>query len=84
MGLCLDHKPEADRRMGLLRATTSSQLGLGEEAIQSMVRHIPLGSLGEPEDIGYTAVFLASDAARFITGQTVIVDGGQTLPEIPV
>jgi 3-oxoacyl-[acyl-carrier protein] reductase len=63
---------------------TEGLAGLGEEAIQSMVRHIPLGSLGEPEDIGYTAVFLASDAARFITGQTVIVDGGQTLPEIPV
>jgi 3-oxoacyl-[acyl-carrier protein] reductase len=62
---------------------TEGLAGLGEEAIKSMVKHIPLGSLGEPEDIGYTALFLASDAARFITGQTVIVDGGQTLPEIP-
>ena len=56
---------------------------LGEEAIQKMIKIIPAGSLGEPEDIGYAAVFLASDAARFITGQTIVVDGGQTLPEIP-
>jgi 3-oxoacyl-[acyl-carrier protein] reductase len=63
---------------------TEGLAGLGEDAIKSMVKHIPVGSLGEPEDIAYTAVFLASDAARFITGQSVIVDGGQTLPEIPV
>ena len=49
-----------------------------------MIAHIPLGSLGEPEDIGRTALFLASDSARFITGQTIVVDGGQTLPEIPL
>ncbi len=57
---------------------------LGSDALAAMVRNIPLGSLGEPEDIAYTALFLASDGARFITGQTVVVDGGQTLPEIPV
>jgi 3-oxoacyl-[acyl-carrier protein] reductase len=57
---------------------------LGADALASMIEHIPLGSMGEPEDIAYTAMFLASDAARFITGQTVVVDGGQTLPELPV
>jgi meso-butanediol dehydrogenase/(S,S)-butanediol dehydrogenase/diacetyl reductase len=39
-------------------------------------RLIPLGRAGGPEDVGPVAVFLASDAARFITGQTIIVDGG--------
>lgn len=63
---------------------TEGLAGLGEDAIETMIKNIPVGSLGEPEDIGYTAVFLASDAARFITGQTVVVDGGQTLPEIPL
>jgi len=63
---------------------TEGLAGLGEEAIASMVEHIPIGSLGEPEDIAHTALFLASDGARFITGQSVVVDGGQTLPEIPV
>jgi 3-oxoacyl-[acyl-carrier protein] reductase len=56
---------------------------LGADALASMIEHIPLGSMGEPEDIAYTAMFLASGAARFITGQTVVVDGGQTLPELP-
>jgi 3-oxoacyl-[acyl-carrier protein] reductase len=59
---------------------TEGLAGLGEDAIKSMVKHIPIGSLGD-DDIAHTAAFLASDAARFITGQTVIVDGGQTLPE---
>jgi 3-oxoacyl-[acyl-carrier protein] reductase len=62
---------------------TEGLAGLGEDAIASMIKHIPLGSLGEPEDIAYAALFLASDGARFITGQTIVVDGGQTLPEIP-
>jgi 3-oxoacyl-[acyl-carrier protein] reductase len=63
---------------------TEGLAGLGEDAIASMIEHIPIGSLGEPEDIAHTALFLASDGARFITGQSVVVDGGQTLPEIPV
>jgi 3-oxoacyl-[acyl-carrier protein] reductase len=62
---------------------TEGLVKLGEEAIASMIEHIPIGSLGEPEDVAYTALFLASDGARFITGQSVVVDGGQTLPEIP-
>jgi 3-oxoacyl-[acyl-carrier protein] reductase len=63
---------------------TEGLVTLGEEAIASMIKHIPVGSLGEPEDVAHTALFLASDGARFITGQSVVVDGGQTLPEIPV
>jgi 3-oxoacyl-[acyl-carrier protein] reductase len=63
---------------------TEGLAALGEDAIASMIEHIPIGSLGEPEDIAHTALFLASDGARFITGQSVVVDGGQTLPEIPV
>ena len=42
---------------------------------------IPVYTLGKPEDIGYTAVFLASREAGFITGQTIVVDGGQVLLE---
>ncbi len=58
--------------------------GLGQDAIDSMIKHIPLHSLGEPSDIAHTALFLASDAARYITGQSIVVDGGQTLPELPL
>ena len=58
--------------------------GLGQEAIASMIEHIPLHSLGEPSDVAHTALFLASEAARYITGQSIVVDGGQTLPELPI
>jgi 3-oxoacyl-[acyl-carrier protein] reductase len=44
-------------------------------------RYIPLGSMGAPEDIAHAMLYLASDAARWVTGQTLVVDGGATLPE---
>lgn len=53
----------------------------GEAYLKEMADSIPVKSLGEPEDIGHAACFLASPEARFITGQTIIVDGGQILPE---
>lgn len=56
---------------------------LGEDYMDKMARSVPLGFLGEPEDIGEAAAFLASDGARYITGQQIIVDGGQILPETP-
>src|SRR5205085_54312 len=40
---------------------------------------IPYGRIGQPEDIGRTAVWLASDAADYVHGQTIFVDGGMTL-----
>jgi 3-oxoacyl-[acyl-carrier protein] reductase len=43
------------------------------------VGKIPLGRLGTPEDVGNLVAFLASDAASYITGQTVTVDGGMTV-----
>jgi len=54
---------------------------LGEDYLKRMEMSIPLGKLGEVDDVGYAALFLASDEARFITGQTLVVDGGQILPE---
>jgi 3-oxoacyl-[acyl-carrier protein] reductase len=56
----------------------------GPEAIAEMAKQIPLGKLGMPSDIANTMLFLASDAAAYITGQTIVVDGGSTLPESPV
>lgn len=53
----------------------------GQEYIDTMRAAIPMGRLGTPQEIGHAAAFLASDQASFITGQSIIVDGGQTLPE---
>jgi 3-oxoacyl-[acyl-carrier protein] reductase len=53
----------------------------GDDYLRQMAESIPTRTLGEPSDIGHAACFLASPEARFITGQTLIVDGGQILPE---
>ena len=50
-----------------------------EEQIYAQAQKIPLGRIGQPEDLVGTALFLASDAAAFITGQTVIVNGGSIM-----
>lgn len=55
----------------------------GEEYLAQMRATIPTHTLGKPEDIGYAACFFASDEAQYITGQQIIVDGGQILPESP-
>jgi 3-oxoacyl-[acyl-carrier protein] reductase len=54
---------------------------LGEDYLRQMERSIPLGRLGSVEDVANAALFLASDEAGYITGQTIVVDGGQVLPE---
>ncbi len=49
--------------------------------IRSMQEMVPLGRLGTPRDVANAVLFLASDEAEYITGTTIIVDGGQILPE---
>jgi len=44
---------------------------------------IPQHRLGSVEDIGHAVLYLASREAGFVTGQTLVLDGGQTLPESP-
>lgn len=56
--------------------------GLGADYLKSMAAAIPLKRLGDVEDIGNAVLFLASKEAGYITGQTIVVDGGQTLPEL--
>ena len=51
------------------------------EYIRQMESSVPLGRLGTPAEVGNACLFLASDLAAYITGTTVIVDGGQILPE---
>ena len=54
--------------------------GQGQQYLDQMTRSVPMHCLGTPRDIGNAAVFLASREASYITGQTLIVDGGQILP----
>jgi 3-oxoacyl-[acyl-carrier protein] reductase len=54
---------------------------LGAEYLDTMAASIPLKRLGDVKDIGNAVLFFASDEAGYITGQTIIVDGGQILPE---
>jgi 3-oxoacyl-[acyl-carrier protein] reductase len=54
---------------------------LGDEYRETMEAMIPQGRLGKVEDIGNAALFFATDEAGYITGQTIVVDGGQVLPE---
>jgi glucose 1-dehydrogenase len=49
------------------------------EALEKLLKLIPDGRIGEPEDIARTAVWLASDFSDYITGTTIFVDGGMTL-----
>jgi len=59
--------------------TAQPRYGMSEEELQAAGRQIPLGRLAEPEDVADLAVFLASEEARHITGQTMHVNGGSYL-----
>jgi len=65
---------------GMIRTSAAGNLGDASVAAQ-IARDIPLARMGEPEDIANAMLFLASADAAYITGQTIVVDGGATLPE---
>ena len=54
----------------------SKEHSLGPDGLDAAAAFIPMGRVGEPEDIADVILFLASPAARYITGQTLVVDGG--------
>jgi 3-oxoacyl-[acyl-carrier protein] reductase len=62
---------------------TEGLASLGDNYASGMTSAIPMGRLGTVDEIGYAALFLATDEAAYITGQTIVVDGGQVLPESP-
>ncbi|GAS91607.1 3-oxoacyl-ACP reductase FabG [Mycolicibacterium brisbanense] len=54
---------------------------MGQEYLDQMASAVPAGRLGSVADIGNAALFFATDEAAYITGQSLVVDGGQILPE---
>lgn len=60
---------------------TEGLVGLGAEYMASMAAAVPLKRLGSVADIGHAALYFASKEAGYVTGQTLIIDGGQILPE---
>lgn len=61
---------------GYFRTQMTEGLFANAEWVERLKRQVPLGREGFPEDLGGVAVFLASDAARYLTGQVIYVDGG--------
>lgn len=66
---------------GLIKTDFSRALWENEELLRNVERGTPVRRIGQPEDIGGVAVFLASRAAAYLTGQTLVVDGGITVKE---
>lgn len=66
---------------GMIATPAMDNLGDGQ-VNRDIASRVPLGRLGTAEDIAGAMLFLASDLAAYITGQTIVVDGGSTLPEV--
>ncbi len=80
--LALELGPHGIRVNAMAPGTTLTEqvrAGLGTEYLEALSASIPLGRMTEPDDMGRTAVYLASDLARDVTGQLILVDGGADL-----
>lgn len=52
--------------------------GLSQEQIKELSAQVPMGYIGKPIDMAYLALFLASDESKYITGQSILIDGGRS------
>ena len=64
---------------GLIRTDMARALWENPERLSQALKGYPLGRIGEPGDIAGAALYLASPAGAFVTGQTLVVDGGSTI-----
>lgn len=60
---------------------TEGLVDMGQQYMDQMAAAVPAGRLGSVSDIGNAALFFATHEASYVTGQTLVVDGGQILPE---
>jgi NAD(P)-dependent dehydrogenase (short-subunit alcohol dehydrogenase family) len=67
---------------GLIRTKFSRALTDNETISQRIVERTPLGRVGDPDEVAGAAVYLASNASRFMTGQVMVIDGGLTIASI--
>lgn len=63
--------------------TEAMQKSLAADVVAKIAQEIPKQQFGEPLDIAYGALFLSTDESRYITGQTLVIDGGLGIPEMP-
>lgn len=59
--------------------TKLTESALSEEDMENYLKKFPLGRFGEPEEVAYAAIYLLSDATKWVTGTSITVDGGVTL-----
>jgi 3-oxoacyl-[acyl-carrier protein] reductase len=64
---------------GVIITEMTAHLRENEAQLKKWLEDIPLGRLGDPEDVTGLVLFLCSDAARYITGQAINVDGGKVM-----
>jgi hypothetical protein len=80
--LAVEYGPDAVRvnciAPGLIRTDFARAIWEDETSLGAALQGTPMGRIGEPEEIAGAAVFLASDASRYMTGQAIVVDGGVT------
>lgn len=65
---------------GYVRTPAMEQLATAEQ-LEQLAALVPVGRLGQPRDIGHAMLYLASDEAAYVTGQSIVVDGGSCTPE---
>ncbi|MBK3638806.1 SDR family oxidoreductase, partial [Streptomyces sp. MBT97] len=66
--------------VGMVRTELTHLHYGGEDGVEAVARTVPLGRLALPADVGEAAVFLASDAARYISGASLLLHGGGERP----
>jgi 3-oxoacyl-[acyl-carrier protein] reductase len=66
---------------GITRTDALTKHQFAERELEMILGCVPLGRMGEPEEMAQAMLFLASESAAYITGQTIVVDGGMMLPE---